>query len=54
MVDAVVNELLDEREVTHQAIAVELLSLAIDLDNPVVSMQVLAFALIVEIELMAR
>ena len=53
MVDLSVYQALDFGEVAHHAIAVELFGTAIHIDLPVVAMQVLAFALIVEIKLMA-
>jgi hypothetical protein len=53
VVDVIVDELLDKGEVTHESVAVKFLGLAIDLYNPVVSVQVLALALIVKIELVA-
>ena len=53
MVDLSVNQALDLSEVAHHAVAVKLLTSAIHIDLPVVTMQVLAFALIVEIKLMA-
>ena len=53
MVNLSVNQALDFGEVAHHAIAVELLATAIHIDLPVVAVQVLAFALIVEIKLMA-
>ena len=51
MVDLAVNQALDLGEVAHHAVAVELFGTAIHIDLPVVAMQVLAFALIVEIKL---
>ena len=53
MVNLAVNQSLDLGEVAHHAIAVELLAAAIHVDLPVVTMKVLAFALIVEVKLMA-
>ena len=53
MVDLAVNQALDLGEVAHHAVAVELLATAIHVDLPVVAMQVLAFALVVEVKLMA-
>ena len=53
MVNLAVNQTLDFGEIAHHTIAVEIFSAAIHIDLPVVAMQVLAFALIVEIELMA-
>ena len=53
MVDLAVYQALDLGEIAHHAVAVELLATAIHIDLPVVAMQVLAFALIVEIKLMA-
>ena len=51
VVDLAVNQALNLGEVAHHAIAVELFGTAIHIDLPVVAMQVLAFALIVEIKL---
>ena len=53
VVNLSVNQALDFGEVAHHAIAVELFSTAIDVNLPIVAVQVLALALIVEIELMA-
>ena len=53
MVDLAMNQALDLGEVTHHTIAVELFTTAIDVDFPIVAVQVLAFALVVEIKLMA-
>ena len=53
VVDLAVNQTFDFGEIAHHAIAVKLFSAAIHIDLPVVAMQVLAFALIVEIKLMA-
>ena len=53
VVDFTMNQTFDFGEVAHHAIAVELLATAIHIDLPVVAMQVLALALVVEIELMA-
>ena len=53
MVDLPVNQSLDLSEVAHHAIAVKLFGTAIHIDLPVVAMQVLAFALVVEVKLMA-
>ena len=51
MVNLTVNQALNLGEVAHHAIAVELFGTAIHIDLPVVAMQVLALALIVEIKL---
>ena len=51
MVDLAMNQTLDFGKIAHHAIAVELFTTAIHVDLPVVAMQVLAFALIVEIKL---
>ena len=53
MVNLAVNQSLDLGEVADHAIAVKLFGPAIHIDFPVVAMQVLTFALIVEIKLMA-
>jgi hypothetical protein len=53
MVDLAVYQALDLGEIAHHAVAVKLLGSAIHIDLPVVAMQVLAFALIVEIKLVA-
>ena len=53
MVNLSVNQSLDLREIANHAIAVKLLGSAIHVNLPVVAMQVLAFALIVEVKLMA-
>lgn len=53
MVNLPVNQSLDLSEVAHHAVAVKLLTSAIHIDLPVVTVQVLAFALIVEVKLMA-
>jgi hypothetical protein len=53
MVDLAVNQALNLGEIAHHAIAVKLFSTAIDVNLPIVAMQVLALALVVEIELMA-
>ena len=53
VVDLAVNQTFDFGEIAHHAIAVELLATAIHVNLPVVAMQVLAFALIVEVKLMA-
>ena len=53
VVDLAVNQTFDFGEIAHHAVAVKLFSAAIHIDLPVVAMQVLAFALIVEIKLMA-
>ena len=51
MVDLAMDQTLDFGEIANHAIAVELFGTAIHIDLPVVAMQVLAFALIVEIKL---
>jgi hypothetical protein len=51
MVDLAVYQALDLGEVAHHAVAVELFATTIHVDLPVMAMQVLAFALIVEIKL---
>lgn len=48
-----VNQALNLSEVAHHAVAVKFLGTAIHIDLPVVAVQVLAFALIVEVKLMA-
>ena len=53
MVNLTVNQTFDFGEIAHHAIAVELFGTAIHIDFPVVAMQVLAFALVVEVKLMA-
>ena len=53
MVNLAVDHLFDQGEVAHHAVAVELLSTAIHVDLPVVAVQVLALALVIEIKLMA-
>ena len=53
MVDLAVNESLDLGEVAYHTIAVELCSAAIHIDFPIVAVKVLAFALVVEVELVA-
>ena len=53
MVNLSVNQTFDFGEITHHAIAVELLAAAIHVDLPVVAVQVLALALVVEVKLMA-
>ena len=53
MVNLPMNQALDLGEIAHHAIAVEFLGAAIHVNLPVVAMQVLTFALVVEIELMA-
>ena len=53
MVDLAVNQSLDLGEVAHHAVAVELLAATIHIDFPVVAVQVLALALIIEVELVA-
>ena len=53
MVDLAVYQALDLGEIAHHAIAIELFGTTKHIDLPVVAMQVLAFALIVEIKLMA-
>jgi hypothetical protein len=53
MVDLSVYQALNLGKIAHHAIAVELLATAIHVDLPVVAMQVLALALIIEIKLMA-
>ena len=53
MVDLAVDQFFDQGEVAHHAVAVELFGSAIHVDFPVMAMQVLAFAFIVEIELVA-
>ena len=53
MVNLTVYQTLDLSKIAHHAIAVEFLTTAIHVDFPVVAMQVLALALIVEVKLMA-
>ena len=53
MVNLAVYQALDFGEIAHHAVAVKLFGPAIHIDLPVVAMQVLALALIVEIKLMA-
>ena len=53
MVNLAVNQSLDFGEVAHHAVAVQLLGAAVDVDFPVVAVQVLALALIIEVELVA-
>ena len=53
VVDFTMNQTFDFGEIAHHAIAVELLATAIHVNLPVVAMQVLALALIVEVKLMA-
>ena len=53
MVNLPMNQPFDFREVAHHPVAVELLATAIHINLPVVAMQVLALALIVEVKLMA-
>ena len=53
MVNPAVDQALDFGEVAHHAIVVELFGAAIHIDLPVMTVKVLALALIVEIELVA-
>ena len=53
VVNLAVNQTFDFGEVAHHPVAVELLATAIHVNLPVVAMQVLALALIVEVKLMA-
>ena len=53
MVNLSVNQTFDFGKIAHHAIAVKFLGAAIHIDFPVVAVQVLAFALIVEVKLMA-
>ena len=53
MIDLAMDQPFDLCKVAHHAVTVELLSPAIHINLPVVAMKVLAFALVVEIELMA-
>ena len=53
VVEATVYLLLYEREVDHHAVVVELFGLAVDGDLPVVAVYVLAFAAVVENEVVA-
>ena len=53
MVNLAVNQAFDLGEIAHHAITVELFGAAIDVNLPVVAVQVLALALIVEVKLMA-
>ena len=53
MVNLTMYQSLDLSKVAHHAVAVKLLSTAIHIDLPVVAVQVLAFALVVEVKLMA-
>ena len=53
VVNLAVNQALNLGEIAHHTIAVKLFSAAIHIDLPVVAMQVLALALIVEVKLMA-
>ena len=48
-----VNQAFDFGEVTHHAVVIQFLSAAIHVHFPVVAVEVLAFALVVEVELMA-
>ena len=52
MVDLAVNQAFDLGEIAHHAITIELFTPAIDVDFPIVAVQVLAFALVVEVKLM--
>ena len=52
MVDLAMNQTFNLGKIAHHAIAVELFTTAIDVDLPVVAVQVLAFALVVEVKLM--
>ena len=49
-----VDQSFDFREVAHHAVAVQLFGTAIDVDLPVVAVEVLALALVIEVELVAR
>ena len=53
MVDLPVDQSLDFGEVAHHAVAVQFLGTAIDVDFPVVAVEVLAFALVIEVQLVA-
>ena len=48
-----VDQTFDFSEVAHHAVVVQLLGAAIHIDFPVMAMEVLAFALVVKVELMA-
>ena len=54
MVNLAVDQAFDFGEVAHHAVVVQLFGAAIHVDLPVVAMEILAFALIVEVELVAR
>jgi hypothetical protein len=54
MVYSAVNQALDFGEVAYHAVVVQFFGTAVHIHFPVVTMQVLALALIVEVELMAR
>ena len=53
VVNLAVNQTFDFGEVAHHPVAVELLATAIHVDLPVMAMQVLAFALVIEVKLVA-
>ena len=54
MVNLAVDQAFDFGEVAYHAVVVQLFGAAIHVDLPVVAMEILAFALIVEVELVAR
>ena len=53
VVDLPVDQSLDLGEVAHHAVAVQFLGTAIDVDLPVVAVEVLALALVIEVQLVA-
>lgn len=54
MVEGVLHNLLDMREVGHHTILVEFARTAIDRDHPIVSVQILALGFVAERQVMCR